>query len=606
MTSLRPDDTGRGTFVAGGTRADVAAVVVAYNSACDIGFLIDDLRRAARDRPIRLVVVDNQSSDDTVEVVRAHDDVVVVESGGNLGYAGGINVGLRAVENCDAVLILNSDLGLAPDAVTRLVAASDDDRIGAVVPLIVDGDGVTYPSLRREPTLTRALGDALFGSRMWRSRPGWLSEIDHRPSSYARSHDVDWATGAALLVPAPVAHEIGDWDEDFFLYSEETDYSRRIRQSGRVIRFEPSAVVKHRQGGSGTSPALAALMAVNRVRYVERQHGKAYSALFRGVVALGEALRSRDAVNRRTLTVVLNRRRWHDLPRATKPSSLQRFAGPRQRGAVIVPAYNEAAVIKRTLGPLSPLAVAGFIELVVVCNGCTDDTADVARGVEGARVIELEQGSKPAALNAGDEAATLWPRLYLDADIQISAATVLAVLDRLDRGDILVARPDSRYDFRGASALVRSYYRARQRVPQHRLAMWGAGAYGLSETGHQRFGAFPTVTDDDLYVDTRFDADEKTVVTAEPSVVKTPADPKNLLAILRRGHRGDTELVARGHQPPELRNTGVGTAVAVLRAVRGPFSAADAVVYLGMALASRVGRRDASRWERDDSSRSTQ
>ena len=173
MTSSPSNDTGRGTFVAGGARADVAAVVVAYNSASDIGFLIDDLRRAARDRPIRLIVVDNQSSDDTVEVVRTHDDVVVVESGGNLGYAGGINVGLRVVESCAAVMVLNSDLGLAPDAVTRLLAASHDDRIGAVVPLILDGDGVTYPSLRREPTLTRALGDALFGSRMWLGRPGY-------------------------------------------------------------------------------------------------------------------------------------------------------------------------------------------------------------------------------------------------------------------------------------------------------------------------------------------------------------------------------------------------------------------------------------------------
>ena len=152
----------------------------------------------------------------------------------------------------------------------------------------------------------------------------------------------------------------------------------------------------------------------------------------------------------------------------------------------------------------------------MVCNGCTDNTADVARSVPGARVLELEQGSKPAALNAGDDAATLWPRLYLDADIQISAEAVLAVLDRLAQGDVLVARPDSCYDSRGASALVRSYYRARDRIPQHKLAMWGAGAYGLNEKGHERFGAFPIVTGDDLYVDTRFDADEKAVVATEP------------------------------------------------------------------------------------------
>ena len=274
---------------------------------------------------------------------------------------------------------------------------------------------------------------------------------------------------------------------------------------------------------------------------------------------------------------------------------------------MIVPAYNEAAVIKRTLAPLSRAAVDGFIELVVVCNGCTDDTAEFARSVPGVRVVELEQGSKPAALNAGDEVATLWPRLYLDADIQISAGAVLAVLDRLAQGDVLAARPECRYDSDGASALVRSYYRARQRIPQHKLAMWGAGVYGLSAKGHQRFGVFPVVTGDDLYVDTQFDAGEKAVVATDPSVVKTPADAKSLLAIRRRSHRGTAELPTDGHGPDaRSRDMGLDTAVAVLRAIRGPRSAVDAAVYIGLAVAARWPVRAAQVWERDESSRTSE
>jgi hypothetical protein len=195
----------------------------------------------------------------------------------------------------------------------------------------------------------------------------------------------------------------------------------------------------------------------------------------------------------------------------------------------------------------------------------------------------------------------------LDADIQISAAAVLAVLDRLAQGDVLAARPDSRYDSDGASALVRSYYRARRRIPQHKLAMWGAGVYGLSAKGHQRFGIFPTVTGDDFYVDTQFDADEKAVVATDPSVVKTPADAKSLLAIMRRSHRGTAELSADGHKPDaRVGNTGLGVAVAAVRAIRGPRSAVDAVVYLGMALAKRWPVREAQVWERDESSRSSE
>ncbi|MFD5807616.1 WecB/TagA/CpsF family glycosyltransferase [Rhodococcus aetherivorans] len=313
-----PDrSVGRGAFVGHRRRATVAVVVVTYNSVSDLPGLIDDLRIAARDQSIRVVVVDNQSSDGTTDVVRSHTDITLVESGGNLGYAGGINAAMPFVEPCEAVLILNPDLSLAPGAVTRLMTSlRGDDRIGAVVPLILDADGAVYNSIRREPSLSRAVGDALLGRRL-RKRPSLLSEIDYCPADYLEAHDVDWATGAALLIRTTVAHEVGPWNEEFFLYSEETDYFRRIRESGHLVRFEPSAVVQHRQGGSGTSPALARLMAVNRIRYVKRHHGAAYAVLFRGAVALAEALRSYDRERRRTLAAVLNRRKWRDLPHAT-------------------------------------------------------------------------------------------------------------------------------------------------------------------------------------------------------------------------------------------------------------------------------------------------
>jgi glycosyltransferase involved in cell wall biosynthesis len=289
----------------------------------------------------------------------------------------------------------------------------------------------------------------------------------------------------------------------------------------------------------------------------------------------------------------------------TNPVAQPDLSGPRQRGAVIVPAYNEAVVIKRTLAPLSRAAVDGYIELIVVCNGCTDDTADLARTVPGARVLELAEPSKSAALNAGDDAATLWPRLYLDADIQISGEAVLAVLDRLARDDVLVARPGRRYDARGASALVRGYYRAASRLPQYKLAIWGSGAYGLNEKGHERLGAFPAVTGDDLYVDTLFNADEKAVVNTDPVVVKTPADVLSLLAVLRRNRRASAELLAdRQGVGAGMRNKSVETAVTVLRSIRGPRSAADAAVYLGMKMAGRFPYRNRRVWERDESSRS--
>lgn len=278
----------------------------------------------------------------------------------------------------------------------------------------------------------------------------------------------------------------------------------------------------------------------------------------------------------------------------------ERSSGSSRRGAVIIPAYNEATVIGRTLVPLGRAAAEGCFELVVVCNGCTDDTAAVARKIPGVRVVELPEGSKPAALNVGDRVVSLWPRLYLDADIRISAAAVLDVLDRLARGDVCAARPVFRYDFAAADPLVRSYYRARQRI-RRETVLWGAGVYGLAEAGHVRFGSFPDLIGDDLFVDGLFGPDEKVVVDTEPAVVTTPTDVVSLLAILRRGQRGVVEARTDGGRPG---STGPATARAVLLSIRGPGTAVDALVYLACGLVARGGaRRQTGGWERDESSR---
>ncbi len=108
MMLIHDANPARGIFVAPGRKAAITVVVVTHNSAEDVSRLIDDLRRAASAQVIRVVVVDNRSSDGTSDRVRLHPpDVTLVESAGNLGYAGGINTALPFADPCDAVLILN-------------------------------------------------------------------------------------------------------------------------------------------------------------------------------------------------------------------------------------------------------------------------------------------------------------------------------------------------------------------------------------------------------------------------------------------------------------------------------------------------------------------
>jgi GT2 family glycosyltransferase len=582
-----------GTFLRDGT-VEVAVVVVAYNSVDDIRALLPDLRHEARTTRMRLIVADNSSSDGTLAMLSEHTDVLAFRTGGNLGYSGAINAAMTRVGAAESILILNPDLHLDTGAIPRMLRRlRSDPRIGAVVPLLRDDDGSVYFSLRREPTVLRAAADAVIG-RFWQRRPPLLSEYVRDPAEYAWPHPIEWATGAALLISAPAAAVVGEWDERFFLYSEETDFQRRLRDAGWLVWFEPAAAATHRRGGSGASSDLDALLTVNRVRYMQK-HRPAAAGIFRAAVMLGEQLR-RSPSNARARWALWSRRRWSALPSARRDP---RPVGEFPRASIVIPAHDEADTIQRTLEPLAELAAAGRLEIVVVCNGCSDDTADRARAYAGVRVVETSVASKTVALNLGDAAATLWPRFYLDADIVVPPEALVPVITALREGPALAGRPAFRLDLEGASPLVRAYYRARQRMSSTSSALWGAGVYAVSRTGHDRIGSFPALTADDLYVDRLFTAAEKVFPATEPVTVSVPRRAGALRRVLRRMRRGPAEQGV---------DTGSSSARELARSIRGPLSATDAAVYAAFAVDARrrakeAVRRGAPAWERDDSSR---
>lgn len=283
---------------------------------------------------------------------------------------------------------------------------------------------------------------------------------------------------------------------------------------------------------------------------------------------------------------------------------------------VIIPAHNEAKVIGRTLDALnSGGKLRPGTRVVLACNGCTDGTEDVARQHAGALdlvVLDLPVASKQAALNAAEEelGESDFPRVYLDADISASAASVNAVLDALDAGTALVARPPQRYVTEQADALVRAYYDARTRTPSVMNAMWGAGFFAVSAQGRSRWQQFPSNEPDDLYVDSLFTADEKVVVDADPVLVQVPRTAPALFKTLKRVHRPvgeDAQEVA------EQAQQGSGSTLKdLLRSnTRSPRHALDAAAYVGFSLGARValkaddlrGRNRAGAWERDDTTR---
>lgn len=265
-------------------------------------------------------------------------------------------------------------------------------------------------------------------------------------------------------------------------------------------------------------------------------------------------------------------------------------------GSVIVPAHNEAAGIARTLTALAPAADAGA-EVIVVPNGCTDDTAAIAGRFPWARVVPLAEGSKPAALNAGDAAATQWPRVYLDADIGLDPGTIPGLLTALTRSTSPAGRPAARYDTSRCTPVVRAYYRARRRMPALHGHLWGAGCYAMTEAGRARFGTFPADQADDAWVDGLFVPEEKLIVAGSRVVVHPPRTLPALLHTLPRIYQGKTAASGAGD----------GSRIAeIVRTVRGPGSAADAAIYVAIAIAGKLLARvlRGPGWRRDASSRS--
>jgi glycosyltransferase involved in cell wall biosynthesis len=287
-------------------------------------------------------------------------------------------------------------------------------------------------------------------------------------------------------------------------------------------------------------------------------------------------------------------------------------------GSVVMPAHNEATVIKRCLDALLRGFQPGELEVAVVCNGCLDDTAELARTApHSVRVLELESPSKPAALRAGDEIVTTMPRIYLDADVVLPGEAARRVLERLSAG-ALAARPPIRYDSSRSSAPVRSYYRARSRMPAVMRSLWGAGVCGLSAEGRARFGAFPDVVGDDLWLDRQFEPGEIEIVDCEPVLVAVPRRTRDLVRVLQRTYGGKAQLRsgdADARRDGRARSI-TSSAIRDLGRVAGtgPAAAFDAATYsafaagarLALTLSTSAGTASGSeRWQRDNSSRVT-
>ena len=276
--------------------------------------------------------------------------------------------------------------------------------------------------------------------------------------------------------------------------------------------------------------------------------------------------------------------------------------------SVIIPAHNEERVIgrnlRRILGDFSP----GEIEVIVVCNGCRDGTAQIARHAgSSVRVIETGVPSKARAWNLGDREARSFPRFYVDADVSLSAEAIRQVAALLDAGDALAAAPRLEVDCSGASWPVRAFYRVWVQLPYFHSGMIGSGVFALSREGRARFGEFPDLIADDDFVRLHFQPCERRTVKSCSFVIFPPSRLSTLIGVKTRSRLGRMELALRF--PERACMDQKSYLATMLRIVRYPSLWLCVPMFLYVVAVTwfrasrRLRRRDFAHWDRDDSSR---
>jgi GT2 family glycosyltransferase len=235
----------------------VYCVIVNWNGWKDTVACLESL--TAQDYPrLQVIVVDNGSTNDSVDQIRqAHPWVALVETGRNLGFPRGCNVGTRLAvqQGADFIWLLNNDTTAPPDTTTRMMrAARANPQAGAIGSVLYYMDN---------PAQVQAWG----GGRMNR----WFAYVSHLTSPTPFGPD-DFITGASMLLPRSICEEIGIFYEGFFMYCDDADLCFRLHRAGYSLAIADDTAILHKEGGSSTkrNPAIDGFATTSTMRMLRR------------------------------------------------------------------------------------------------------------------------------------------------------------------------------------------------------------------------------------------------------------------------------------------------------------------------------------------------
>ena len=264
------------------TMIDLSVVIVNWNVSDLLRRCLYSILNARYSVLIEVIVVDNASTDGSVEMVRAEFlGVHLIANADNRGFPAANNQGI-AIARGRYVLLLNPDTELVGDALATMVTFADaHPDVGMVGPQLLYPDGSVQSSRRRFPTLATAFFESTWLQPCAPRRLLERYEVLDRPDDAVQ--DVDWLYGAALMARREGVAQVGLMDEDFFMYSEELDWCRRFREAGWRVVYLPTAQIVHYEGKSSEQAVAARHVhfQTSKVHYFRKHHGAAVAEVLR-------------------------------------------------------------------------------------------------------------------------------------------------------------------------------------------------------------------------------------------------------------------------------------------------------------------------------------